>query len=98
MNSMTIQARTVSVPTLPDENLNRAGLDPQRIEWIFTDEHGHQVRTQPAEQISRERIETLTVSNHRKRGAAKPCRDTIRSPAVHRSRSLQTQNADLRKL
>jgi hypothetical protein len=37
-------------------------LDPQRIEWIFADARGQQLRTQLAEQLSRPRIETLTVS------------------------------------
>jgi hypothetical protein len=40
-------------------------LDPQRIEWLFTDDQGRQLRTQPAEQISRKRIETLTVTHRR---------------------------------
>jgi hypothetical protein len=40
-------------------------LDPKRIEWIFADERGRQLRTQPADQISRQRIETLTVSKQR---------------------------------
>ena len=40
-------------------------LDPQRCEWIFTSEKGHQLRTQPAEQICRERIQKLTVTNRR---------------------------------
>jgi hypothetical protein len=40
-------------------------LDPQRREWIFADDKGQQLRTQPAEQICRQRIETLTVTNRR---------------------------------
>ena len=40
-------------------------LDPLRCEWIFADERGQQLRTQPAEQISRQRIETLTVTKRR---------------------------------
>lgn len=42
-----------------------AMLDPQRCEWIFADEKGQQLRVQPAEQINRQRIETLTVTNRR---------------------------------
>jgi hypothetical protein len=40
-------------------------LDPQRCEWVFADDKGQQLRTQPAEQLSRPRIETLTVSQRR---------------------------------
>jgi transposase InsO family protein len=38
-------------------------LDPLRREWIFSDERGNQLRSQPAEQICRQRIETLTVTS-----------------------------------
>lgn len=40
-------------------------LDPQRCEWIFADDKGQQLRAQPAEQLTRRRIETLTVTNRR---------------------------------
>ncbi len=40
-------------------------VDPVRREWLFRDEHGNQVRAQPAEQLCRERIETLTVASRR---------------------------------
>jgi hypothetical protein len=40
-------------------------LDPLRREWIFSDDNGHQLRAQPAEQISRQRIQTLTVTSRR---------------------------------
>lgn len=40
-------------------------LDPQRREWVFADEDGRQLRTQPAEQLSRRRIQTLTVTVRR---------------------------------
>jgi hypothetical protein len=40
-------------------------LDPQRHEWIFADAEGHQLRTQPAEQLSQQRIQTLTVTERR---------------------------------
>jgi hypothetical protein len=40
-------------------------LDPQRCEWIFADDKGLQLRAQPAEQLVRERIETLTVTKRR---------------------------------
>jgi hypothetical protein len=40
-------------------------LDPLRREWIFSDDRGQQLRTQPAEQLCRKRIETLTVTSRR---------------------------------
>ena len=40
-------------------------LDPLSREWIFQDDHGNQLRAQPAEQICRQRIETLTVTSRR---------------------------------
>lgn len=40
-------------------------LDPQRCEWIFADDKGQQLRAQPAEQLTRKRIENLTVTNRR---------------------------------
>jgi hypothetical protein len=40
-------------------------LDPVQREWIFADSEGRQLRSQPAEEISRERIETLTVTHRR---------------------------------
>jgi len=40
-------------------------LDPLRREWIFREERGNQLRAQPAEQITRRRIETLTVTSRR---------------------------------
>jgi hypothetical protein len=40
-------------------------LDPVRREWIFADARGQQLRSQPAEEISRERIQSLTVTHRR---------------------------------
>lgn len=40
-------------------------LDPKRREWVFADDRGQQVRCQPAEQITRERILSLTVTTRR---------------------------------
>ena len=42
-------------------------VDPLRGEWLFRDVQGNQVRTQPAEQLCRERIVTLMVSDRRQR-------------------------------
>jgi hypothetical protein len=40
-------------------------VDPLRCEWLFRDELGNHVRTQPAEQLCRERIVNLMVSDRR---------------------------------
>lgn len=40
-------------------------LDPLRREWIFSDEHGTQLRTQPADYLCREGIMRLSVTNRR---------------------------------
>ena len=40
-------------------------VDPLRGEWLFRDAQGNQLRTQPGEQLSRERIVTLRVSDRR---------------------------------
>ena len=49
------------------------GFDPERGEWMFQDEGGHEIRRQVAPELSAERILTLEVT-HRRRGchAAKP--------------------------
>jgi hypothetical protein len=51
-------------------------VDPFRREWLFRDAQGNHVRTQPAEQLCRERIVNLKVSDRRQRsGRQKWCRD-----------------------
>ena len=40
-------------------------LDPAAHEWVATDEADRQLRRWPAEQITRERILSLTVSEKR---------------------------------
>jgi transposase InsO family protein len=40
-------------------------VDPQRVEWVFTDDKGQQVRVQPAEELQPARIQSLTVTNRR---------------------------------
>src|SRR3954451_18191262 len=49
------------------------GFDPERGEWMFQDERGHEIRRQAAAELSAERIRALEVT-HRRRGchAAKP--------------------------
>jgi hypothetical protein len=51
-------------------------VDPLRCEWLFRDEQGNHVRTQPAEQLCRERIVSLMVSDRRQRSRRQNrCRD-----------------------
>lgn len=38
-------------------------LDPERREWIFADAGGQQLRGQPVDEISQERIVSLTVTH-----------------------------------
>jgi hypothetical protein len=42
-------------------------FDPQSREWLFTDEAGRQVRSQPAREISAEQIRTLNPAGGKKR-------------------------------
>jgi hypothetical protein len=49
-------------------------LDPQRRAWLFSDEQGRQLRELPAEQLTRRRIVSLTVSNRRPRRRPGPGR------------------------
>jgi hypothetical protein len=40
-------------------------LDPERCEWVFADGQGRQLRSQPAEELTRERIVALKVTHRR---------------------------------
>jgi hypothetical protein len=40
-------------------------VDPERVEWVFVDRQGRQLRSQPAEELQAERIRGLTVTNRR---------------------------------
>lgn len=40
-------------------------VDPERVEWVFVDAAGRQLRSQPAEELRAERIRGLTVTNRR---------------------------------
>jgi hypothetical protein len=42
-------------------------FDPECLEWIIADTEGRQLRRQPADEICRERIIGLTVTNRRRR-------------------------------
>ncbi len=42
-------------------------FDPEGLEWIVADAAGRQLRRQPADEIGRERIIGLTVTNRRRR-------------------------------
>jgi hypothetical protein len=37
-------------------------VDPERVEWVFADGQGRQLRSQPAEELQAERIRGLTVT------------------------------------
>lgn len=37
-------------------------VDPERVEWVFADRQGKQLRSQPAEELQAERIRRLTVT------------------------------------
>jgi transposase InsO family protein len=45
----------------------QVSLDPTTLHWVFADAEGRELRTHPAEQISRERIVGLQVTNRRLR-------------------------------
>jgi hypothetical protein len=40
-------------------------VDPERVEWLFTDLQGRQLRSQPADELQASRIRRLTVTNRR---------------------------------
>jgi hypothetical protein len=40
-------------------------VDPVRVQWVFADAEGRQLRVQPAEELKAHRIRTLTVANRR---------------------------------
>lgn len=40
-------------------------VDPVRVQWVFADVQGRQLRVQPAEELQAQRIRTLTVANRR---------------------------------
>lgn len=40
-------------------------VDPERVEWVFADHEGRQLRTQPAGELQAGRIRGLTVTDHR---------------------------------
>lgn len=40
-------------------------VDPRRVEWVFVDAAGQQLRSQPAEELQAARIRNLTVTNRR---------------------------------
>jgi hypothetical protein len=40
-------------------------VDPRRVEWVFADANGRQLRSQPADELQAARIRSLTVTNRR---------------------------------
>jgi hypothetical protein len=66
------------------------GFDPERGEWMFQDEKGHEIRRQAAADLSAERIRAMEVT-HRRRGchAAKPHERTKAAKPRARTRAAQ---------
>src|SRR5205823_2955669 len=74
--SVSIYNKTYYVGKCYTGTMVYVSVDPLRCEWLFRDAPGTQVRTQPAEQLSRERIVNLMVSARRQRsGRTNRCRD-----------------------
>lgn len=74
--SVSIYNKTCYVGKSYSRKMVYVSVDPLRREWLFRDAQGNQVRTQPAEQLSRERIVHLKVSDRRQRsGRQKGRRD-----------------------
>ena len=40
-------------------------VDPRRVQWVFADATGAQLRVQPAEELQAGRMRSLTVTNRR---------------------------------
>jgi hypothetical protein len=47
-------------------------LDPLACEWVIVDDNGHQLRSHPAEQLTRERIVDLNVTHRRRKPKQNP--------------------------
>jgi hypothetical protein len=65
--SVSIYNKTYYVGKRYTSKMVYISVDPLRCEWLFRDAQGNHVRTQPAEQLCRERIVTLRVSDRRQR-------------------------------
>jgi hypothetical protein len=66
-DSVSVYNKTYHVGKRYTGKVVYVSVDPLRREWLFRDARGNQVRTQPAEQLCRERIVTLRVSDRRQR-------------------------------
>jgi hypothetical protein len=62
---VSVYGRNYYVSKLQEGKVVYVLLDPERGEWVFADEGGQQLRSQPAEALSRERIQSLTVCQSR---------------------------------
>jgi hypothetical protein len=62
---VSVYGRNYYVSKLHEGKVVYVLLDPERREWIFADEEGRQLRSQPAEDLSQERIMSLTVCERR---------------------------------
>ena len=65
--SVSIYNKTYYVGKRYTGKMVYVSVDPLRGEWLFRDTRGNHVRTQPAEQLCRERIMHLKVSDRRQR-------------------------------
>ena len=63
--SVSLYNKTYYVGKRYTGKMVHVSVDPLRGEWLFRDAQGNHVRTQPAEQLCRERIERLTVGDRR---------------------------------
>lgn len=63
--SVSLYSRNRYVGTLHAGKRVWVMFDPQRREWLYSDERGQQLRSHPAEEMCRQRIESLTVTNRR---------------------------------
>jgi hypothetical protein len=65
--SVSVYNKTYYVGKCSTGKMVYVSVEPLRGAWLFRDVQGNQVRTQPAEQLYRERIVTLMVSDRRQR-------------------------------
>jgi len=62
---VSVYGRNYYVSKLHEGKVVYVLLDPERREWVFTDVAGRQLRSQPAADLTRERIMSLTVCQRR---------------------------------
>jgi hypothetical protein len=65
---LSVYNRSYSVGVIWAGRTVWVGLDPVEGQWTFQDEHGYEIRRQPAKELSRESICGMEVT-HRRKGA-----------------------------